>query len=96
MIELQYNNQLGSGWVNWEQYKLDYAKIHGSSSFIENYPIERPHMFREIKYFESKHTKNTISLHDLFFKFEYKKFIKQQLYFMINPIAHIKELFKRK
>ena len=95
MIELQYNNHLGSGWVNWEEYKLDYAKRHGSSSFIENYPIERPHMFREINQFERNtiNSRNSISLYDLFFKFEYKKFIKQQLYFMIKPIARIKEIF---
>lgn len=31
-----------------------------------------------------------VSLYDLFAEFEYKKFIKKQLYFIINPIAHLK------
>lgn len=38
--------------------------------------------------------KNTITLYELFFKFEYKKFIKKQLYFALHPIEHFKELFK--
>ena len=45
---LQYNNMLGSTWVDWEVYKIKYAEIHGSSKFIENYPTERPTMFRII------------------------------------------------
>lgn len=38
--------------------------------------------------------KYTISLYDLIFKFEYKKFFKKQIYFMFHPIEHFKELFK--
>lgn len=45
---LQYNNMLGSGWVYWDSYKIRYAEVHGSSKFIENYPTERPTMFRII------------------------------------------------
>ena len=48
MEKLQYNNMLGSGWVDWDVYKDRYAEVHGSSSFIENYPRERPQMFRMI------------------------------------------------
>lgn len=38
--------------------------------------------------------KYTISLYDLIFKFDYKKFTKKQIYFSLHPIEHFKELFK--
>lgn len=48
MKRLQYNNFIGSGWVFWDEYLISYAKQHGSSDFISNYPNERSHMFREV------------------------------------------------
>ena len=65
MLELQYNNFLGSYWVNWEEYKLQYAKRWGSSDFIQNYPTERSHMFRYFnketnEIFDYKEINNTL------------------------------------
>lgn len=46
MLVLEYNNFIGSGWCWWEDYRIDYARRHRSSSTIDNFPKERPHMFR--------------------------------------------------
>lgn len=48
MTTLEYNNFLGSGWVEWEDYKVKYAEIHGSSDFIKDFPETRSHMFRVV------------------------------------------------
>lgn len=38
-----------------------------------------------------KEKQKYISVYDLFTKFQYKKFIKQQIIYMFNPYKHFKE-----
>lgn len=44
--KLEYNNFLGSGWVEWSTYLELYNIHHNVTGIIGDYPITRSHMFR--------------------------------------------------
>ena len=47
---MEYNNFIGSGWVDWEEYKDKYYKRWPNHiGFIDDYPTTRAYMFREKK-----------------------------------------------